>query len=485
MDVDATDLLILQELEAAIAQSDDPDAQIRSINELKKLAKTPPLSPFTFKILSVLKKFLATSRIPRSESKIDDVVVLAASCALWSYTWLKLEYQTNVELDDACVDILPDALRWIDFLHARYFGDDWQGRRFGENIWGAALTFLDMSVGHYRMFSMAGENITRQIVHFWVQEARLDNRLYVKHLPSRILQKLIVCHGEEREDLIVSAMESVGASVAARTAVSQLSTITGTDSDKHLMETRNETLLIRILACNGTLVHHLLAMGAIRVLVKTLAYATRESYTDDPSTRGIMIWIVQNICEALQVAIGQTTGVAFARQVLSFGILAPLLRADKWHKHLTPKHFPGAPYIHVGLLIQILATYTIYPSVLHSAVVAIEEVPVKLQNRLDKAGPMTSAWKTFKNVVESRSKIPGAPPRPFDISRCSNLSCSARGTRNTESKRCAGCGDALYCGPACQKVDWQNHRNTCRELQALTFGASQAILRYYLHNVGL
>jgi hypothetical protein len=112
-------------------------------------------------------------------------------------------------------------------------------------------------------------------------------------------------------------------------------------------------------------------------------------------------------------------------QVLDFGILAPLLHADKWHAHLTPAHFPNAPYIHARLLIQTLATYTIYPCVLRAAAIAIEKVPVKLQANLDKAGPMRTAWQLFKDLVEKRLQVPGAPVGPFEPLICSNLFVSA------------------------------------------------------------
>jgi hypothetical protein len=216
-------------------------------------------------------------------------------------------------------------------------------------------------------------------------------------------------------------MESVGPSIAAQTAIHHLSSILGTELDSHFLDMRNETLLIRVMICTSHLAHSLLSNGVLRLLIKTLSYATRESYTDDPATNGVMIWLVQSSCEALQVAISRTTGVAMCRQALEFGILAPLLRADKWHTHFTPAHFPNVPYIHSRLLIQTLATYTIYPCVLRAAAIAIEKVPRKLQANLDKEGPMREAWKQFKDVVQMRLQVPGAPAGPFEPLICSNL----------------------------------------------------------------
>jgi hypothetical protein len=260
-----------------------------------------------------------------------------------------------------------------------------------------------------------------QIVNLWVLEAVLESPPPVEHFPARLLHKLIWTHGEQYEDMITCAMESVGPLIAARAAIHHLSAVTGSDSDHNFMETRNETLLIHMMVCTPSLAHPLLSNGVLRALIKALSWATRESYTDDPATSGIMIWLVQNSYEALQVAMASTTEVAMCRQVLEFGILAPLLRADKWHAHLTPAHFPNVPYIHSRLLIQSLATYTVYPSVLRAAATAIEMVPVKLQANLDKAGPMRAAWQQFKDVVQRRLRVPGAPVGPFDRVICSNL----------------------------------------------------------------
>ncbi|KAF9073485.1 hypothetical protein BDP27DRAFT_280567 [Rhodocollybia butyracea] len=243
--------------------------------------------------------------------------------------------------------------------------------------------------------------------------------------------------------MIIGAMESMGPPKVAQAAIRHLSSVIGDES--HFEETRCETMLVRMMLCTaGGLPHSLLSKGVLRLLIKTLAYATRESYTEDPLTSTTMIWIVQNSCEALQVGMARTTGVAMCRQCLDFGILAPLLRADKWHTRLTPAHFPSVPYIHARLLVQTLATYTIYPCVLRAAAVAIEKVPTKLGANLDKAGPMKLAWKQFKDVVQARLQVPGAPVGPFEPLVCSNFFCPLTSPAEAEvMKKCAGCGDAL------------------------------------------
>ncbi|KAJ7453469.1 hypothetical protein FB451DRAFT_1281360 [Mycena latifolia] len=473
-DITPAELQRLQGLEMASQQSNDPDASIAALKELQELAYAgASLSPFALRVLEVLGKFLAIERIPKKASSGDvyERLVFSAVSALWSYGIAKRKNPDDGRLDDACVCLLPKALQWINFFHTHFFGDLTQDIHLRENAWGGALTFLDLAVGHPQMFCLSGNEITLTIVNLWVVGAAPNNSMNsftYRHLPARLLHKLIDCHGEDYEYMITSAMESVGPSIAAQAAMHHLSSVSGTESDSHFLEKRNETLLIRIMVCTD-LAHSLLSNGVLRILIKTLSYATRESYTDDPATSGIMIWLVQNSCEALQVAMARTTGVAMCRQALEFGILAPLLRADKWHTHLTPAHFPNVPYIHSRLLIQTLATYTIYPCVLRAAAIAIEKVPVKLQANLDKAGPMRAAWKQFKDVVQMRLQVPGAPVGPFDILICSNLFCPLLSPEDAEgaSKRCSGCGDVVYCGSACQTIDWKNHKKFCKEMQAI------------------
>ncbi|KAJ7182351.1 hypothetical protein C8R43DRAFT_1228809 [Mycena crocata] len=413
----------LQRLEIASGQSDDPDACNAALQELQELAQET-LSPFTFRVFEVLSKFLAIGRIPKqpSSGEVYERLVFSAAIAMWSYPIAKRKNPADEQLDAACIGILPQTLQWIDFLHAHFLGDLIQDIHLRENAWGGANVFLGMAVGHPQMFGSRGEEIILAIVKLWVLEAALDNSFSItRHLPARLLQKLIACHGERYDDMIMDAMSSLGPAVASRAAIHHLSSVTDIESDNYFLEAKNETLLIRMMITSMDLVHPLLSNGVLRLLIKTLSYATRESYTDDPASSSIMTWLVQNSCEALQLALGRTTGVIMCRQAFDLGILAPLLRADKWHTRLSPAHFPNVPYIHSSFLIQTLATYTIYPCVLRAAAITIQKVPSKLQANLDKSGPMRKAWSDFKDVVRRRLEVPGAPSAPFEPSICSNL----------------------------------------------------------------
>ncbi|KAJ7215723.1 hypothetical protein C8J57DRAFT_1396662 [Mycena rebaudengoi] len=472
LDIDPAELQRLQGLEMASQQSNDQDARIAAIKELQELATAnAPLSSFDFCVLEVLAKFLAVERIPKKASRGDvyETLVFSVVSALWSYELAKSKNPDDGRLNDACVRILPKALQWINFFHAHFFGDLTQNIHLRENAWAGTMVFLDLAVGHPQMFGSSGNEIALTIVNLWVLEAALNNPFpNYKHLPARHLNKFRVCHGDDSDDMITNAMESVGPSIVAQTAVHHLSSVTGTESS-HFLEARYETHLIRMMVCVPTLAHCLLSNGILRLLTKTLSYTTLESYTDDPATNEIMVWLIQNSCEALQMAMASTTGVVWCRQALEFGILPPLLRADRWHTHLTPARFLNVPYIHSRLLIQTLATYTIYPCVLRAAVIAIEKVPGELQANLDKAGPMRAAWEQFKDMVQMRLQVPGAPVGPFEPLICSNLLCPLLSPENAEgaSKRCSGCGDAIYCGSVCQNIDWKNHKKFCKEMQAI------------------
>ena len=52
-------------------------------------------------------------------------------------------------------------------------------------------------------------------------------------------------------------------------------------------------------------------------------------------------------------------------------------------------------------------------------------------------------------------------PLPADVwaLRCGTCGASA-------SRRCGGCGDAVYYGPPCAKADWRVHKLTCKRLAA-------------------
>ncbi|KAJ7818104.1 hypothetical protein B0H14DRAFT_3147984 [Mycena olivaceomarginata] len=468
LDIDPAELQRLQGLEMATQQSNDPGAFSAALRELQELAQaSAPLSPFAFRVLEVLAKFLAIERIPKR------LRVGTLTRGWFSPPSLRFGVTAWQRVKTQMMDDSTTPLQWIKFFHAHFFGDLTQNVHLRENAWGGTMVFLDLAVGHPQMFDLSGHEITTATVNLWVLEAGLKNSLsnnhLPEHLPARHLHKLIACHGEDYGDMITSAMESVGPSIVAQTAIHHLSAVLDTESDSHFPEMQNETFLICIMICTSDLAHSLLSNGVLRILIKTLSYATRETYTDDPATSGIMIGLVQNSCEALQVAISRTTGVTMCRQVLELGILAPLLRADKWHTHLTPAHFLNVPYIHSRLLIQTLATYTIYPCVLRAAAIAIEKVPVKLQAKLDEAGPMREAWQQFKDVVQRRLQVPGAPVGPFESLRCSNLFCLLPSPEDAEGalKKCAGCRDVLYCGRACQNIDWKNHKKFCKEMQAI------------------
>lgn len=44
------------------------------------------------------------------------------------------------------------------------------------------------------------------------------------------------------------------------------------------------------------------------------------------------------------------------------------------------------------------------------------------------------------------------------VKTCSRVGCGRREMRPLDFKKCSGCRQAFYCGPECQRDDWQSHR---------------------------
>ncbi|KAJ7808355.1 hypothetical protein B0H13DRAFT_2385879 [Mycena leptocephala] len=163
LDIDPADLEKLHELEMASQQSDNPTLCAAALNELQHLGHaSTPLSPFAFRVLGVLAKFLAVERIPEAGSigHVHERLIFSAVSALWSYGLAKSANPDDVQLDDACVRILPKALQWIRFLHTHFLGDVMENTSLCENAWGGAIIFLDLAVGHPQMFGSSSDEIT-------------------------------------------------------------------------------------------------------------------------------------------------------------------------------------------------------------------------------------------------------------------------------------------------------------------------------------
>lgn len=60
-------------------------------------------------------------------------------------------------------------------------------------------------------------------------------------------------------------------------------------------------------------------------------------------------------------------------------------------------------------------------------------------------------------VIAQHAAIPCAP--------CGRARCKAFDTEAKEFRRCSRCKWIAYCGSACQKKDWTEHRKVCSELK--------------------
>ncbi|KAF4611704.1 hypothetical protein D9613_004045 [Agrocybe pediades] len=70
----------------------------------------------------------------------------------------------------------------------------------------------------------------------------------------------------------------------------------------------------------------------------------------------------------------------------------------------------------------------------------------------------TSVWDWANNNPDVKCVV---------LKNCSRPTCDEKETYVTEFKRCAACHLVSYCSPECQKRDWENHKEACRDRQML------------------
>ncbi|KAI9034174.1 hypothetical protein DFJ74DRAFT_648498 [Hyaloraphidium curvatum] len=46
---------------------------------------------------------------------------------------------------------------------------------------------------------------------------------------------------------------------------------------------------------------------------------------------------------------------------------------------------------------------------------------------------------------------------------CISDSCEQCGTESDDLRRCSGCKVTRYCGAACQRAAWKEHKDNCRQ----------------------
>ncbi|KAF4617231.1 hypothetical protein D9613_006206 [Agrocybe pediades] len=65
--------------------------------------------------------------------------------------------------------------------------------------------------------------------------------------------------------------------------------------------------------------------------------------------------------------------------------------------------------------------------------------------------------------------------------KCAYQFCSTT-SKDAQLRLCAGCKEAVYCSPQCQKLDWKKcHKPTCSKTQILNLESYHAILAYISH----
>jgi hypothetical protein len=61
---------------------------------------------------------------------------------------------------------------------------------------------------------------------------------------------------------------------------------------------------------------------------------------------------------------------------------------------------------------------------------------------------------------------PGSASRTASIGGVSSSACGNCGSRGTDLRSCAGCGEAWYCNRNCQRAAWKAHKSACKKVSA-------------------
>ncbi|KAK7040111.1 hypothetical protein VNI00_009916 [Paramarasmius palmivorus] len=176
--------------------------------------------------------------------------------------------------------------------------------------------------------------------------------------------------------------------------------------------------------------------------------------------------IATYVCEALDTGLL----VAFFRAKRFYGIERS--RGDKrpvWDED-SPTHFHD---LFVRLLAQ-LATYTIFPSVLHrflKAIARIEELGLEADIPNDpKMKSFWSTWGRCKDRAKIMSLIYGDIKNDAPGNLCGYQMCYLKGARGLKLPdghrylRCGSCLSKVYCSRKCAHNDWKEHRFRCEQL---------------------
>ncbi|KAJ3049079.1 hypothetical protein HDU99_008994, partial [Rhizoclosmatium hyalinum] len=86
-------------------------------------------------------------------------------------------------------------------------------------------------------------------------------------------------------------------------------------------------------------------------------------------------------------------------------------------------------------------------------------VPEPSPNTMDAPVPLMFTFMNGNGMLAEFKRHPQEYQYEDDELRCKQ--CYNLQPENIKFKACAACGIVRYCSPACQKLDWKNHKPDC------------------------
>ncbi|KAK7048747.1 hypothetical protein R3P38DRAFT_1876793 [Favolaschia claudopus] len=208
--------------------------------------------------------------------------------------------------------------------------------------------------------------------------------------------------------------------------------------------------VLQLLSRHEPIQHQLLAQHSIHIVTRALVRVLRprRAIHDEMSEEA-----VTSVCSSFVDSLKSGDGISCVIRALEAGFLQGILAGFR------PAHWEYYP-----LLSRYLPCYLVYLSVVRAAAKALKKIrKARLEQRMERAGPIFEAWETFKQVLEERIELAGAKVHL----KCGNTKCNRIDYTDNCLRYCLGCMGAAYCSAECQVYHWQHggHREYCKDVQ--------------------
>lgn len=221
--------------------------------------------------------------------------------------------------------------------------------------------------------------------------------------------------------------------------------------------------IISALALTANLHLALVKKGSLSICLDVLNRVAYDSWEGEDKKYAARC--VVNATIYLKEGVEDLDGLPLVITLLNMNLIPTLLKCDQ---HLPLADNDPARNQPAQLLGRMLASYTVYRSVLVRMIPLIEQVQEAGEDRhLRKGSSLYGDWQKLKDTVRERARMlrPGYST-PHAIQHCHNERCTRVDPIGT-FKRCGGCLHSFYCSRDCQRVDWQQgkHKAYCQRIQ--------------------